>query len=141
MQIRWRLAVPLLSLFVAIGCGRADESGKPSVESLRASLAEQIAGIEFVHDFGRKGDELTFQRPDGSGEEVSYRVHIDSAVVEPNDDAAIPYRGVITASWYLNDRLVARTGSISNLPMWIQDAGLGQECWAFWEEPAKRWDW
>jgi hypothetical protein len=111
------------------------------VDSLRTSFARQIEVIELVRDLELDGDEVTFSRPDGSGEEVSWRVHISSAVVEAQDDEALPYRGIVTASWYANDRALLSGGGTSELPLWILDAGLSQECWAFWEESSSRWGW
>ena len=135
MKARWsRLA--LLVAAAGLGCG-----GGPGVESLRESFTHQIEVIDFVRDLELDGDDVTFVRQDGSGEDVSWRAHIASAIVEPQDDEAMPYRGIITASWYANDRAILSGGSTSELPLWILDAGLGQECWAFWEQSTSRWDW
>ena len=109
--------------------------------SLKESFAQQIEVIDLVSDLELEGDEVTFLRPDGSGEDVSWRVAIRSAIVDPHDDEALPYRGIITASWYANDRALLSGGGTSELPLWILDAGLGQECWAFWEQSTDRWSW
>lgn len=135
MKTGWACLVVLLAVG-GLGCG-----GGPGVESLRESFAQEIRVIDFVRDLELDGDDVAFVRPDGSGEDVSWRVHIDSAIVEPQDDEAMPYRGIITASWYANDRAVLSGGSTSELPLWILDAGLSQECWAFWELSTGRWDW
>ena len=115
--------------------------GPPSVESLRESFARQIASISFVSDFQRDGDELAFSRLDGGGSDVRWRIHIDSAVVEPYDDEMMPYRGIIKSSWYADGRLIEPTGSFSNLPMWLLDGGVSQDCWVFWEEKTQQWGW
>ena len=70
-----------------------------------------------------------------------WRVHIDSAVVEPQDDEIFPYQGVVTSSWYANGELVEPVGVMSFLPTEFLDQGIGQECWAFWEAESGRWDW
>ena len=137
MKTRLSLVALLVTPLTLPGCGPPE----PTADNLRESFAQLIASIEYIRDLERDGDELSFLRPDGSGMDVSYRIHIDSAIIEPNDDESMPYRGIVESSWYLDGRLVQSTGSTSDLPMWVLDAGLGQYCWAFWEEPAKRWDW
>ena len=136
MKKRGLLLAVSLAALAASGCGQ-----QPGAGSLRDSFSEQISAIDLVHDFQRDGDELTFLRPDGSGEEVSWRVRIDSAVVEPHDDEAMPYRGIVESSWWVNGRLVLPSGNISNLPLWILDEGLSQDGWAFWEASTARWSW
>ena len=132
MKARW-VQVALLLSAAGPGCG-----GGPGVESLRESFAQEIEVIDFVRDLELEGDDVTFVRPDGSGQDVSWRVHLNSAIVERQDDEALPYRGIITASWYANDRAILSSGSTSELPLWILDAGLSHECWAFWEQSARR---
>ena len=134
-----RSTVTLLAtaLVTVAGCG-----GEPGVRSLRDSFSDQISTISLVHDFERDGDELTFLRPDGSGEDVSWRVRIDSAVVEPHDDEAMPYRGIVESSWWLNDRRVLLPSrGFSNLPLWILDEGISEVCWALWETTSGQWGW
>ena len=135
MKAGWACLALLLAA-AGLGCG-----GGPGVESLRESFAQEIEVIDFVHDLEIDGDDLTFFRPDGSGQDVSWRVHLDSAIVERQDDEAMPYRGIISASWYANDRMIGSRGSTSELPLWILDAGLSHECWAFWEQSTSRWNW
>ena len=54
-------------------------------EGLRASFAEQLATSAFVTDFTRDGDELNFSGPDRQGGTASWRVRIDTSLVEPNE--------------------------------------------------------
>ena len=84
---------------------------------------------------------MTFSAPDLSGNDAQWQVRIGSAVLEPQDDEALPFRGLITSSWYADGELVEYLGSLSALPKAIEDAGVGQECWAFWETDTRRWDW
>lgn len=114
---------------------------EPNVDNLRASFVDQIRAIPLVDNLERNGDFISFTRQDGSGEEVDWRVHIDSAVLEPFADEATPYRGIVESTWHVNDAVVYPKGNISGLPMWILDQGLSQDCWAFWEAEAKVWSW
>ncbi len=131
-----RACLALLLAAAGFGCGAG-----PDVGSLKESFAHQIEIIDLVRDLELDGDEVRFLRPDGSGEDVSWRVAINSAIVNPQDNEVLPYRGIITASWYANDRALLSGGGTSELPLWILDAGLSQECWAFWEQSVGRWDW
>jgi hypothetical protein len=115
--------------------------GKPGVESLRASFAEQVASNRFVRDFQRNDDELLFTAPDAAGDDAKWRIHVDSAVIEPNDDPKQPYKGTVKSSWYANGELIQPTGRESNLPVELLDNGVSQDCWAFWEADTKRWSW
>jgi hypothetical protein len=120
--------------------------GTPGVASLRDSFAQQLASNKFIKDFKRTGDDLTFSGPGAEGGEAKWRVHIDSATVEPNTDQRSnaqtqPYKGVVKSSWYSDGRLVRPRGSESNLPIELISNGLGQECWAYWNAANKRWSW
>ena len=133
-----RVALILAALPLA-ACG-----GQPGAESLRESFAQQVASNRFVRDFQRNGDELLFTGPDAVGGAAKWRIHIDSAVIEPNDavnGAKQPYKGTVKSSWYANDQLIQPTGRDSHLPVELLDKGLSQDCWAFWEPEAKRWGW
>ena len=67
---------------------------------------------------------------------------IDSSLVEPNEfDEAMPYQGRITSEWYANGEIVVYLGTMTGLPQEFLDRGLGQECWAYWVEAERRWDW
>jgi hypothetical protein len=125
----------LLAILMLAGCGT------PGEEDLRESFAQQIATVSLVRDFQRNGDELTFSGPYGAETDAKWRIHIDSAVIEPQDDETKPYKGTITSSWYANGRLIQPRGSYSDLPSEFLDKGVGQHCWAFWEKSTKRWGW
>ena len=121
---------------VAIGA-----CGKPGVGSLRDSFAQQLAANRFIKDFQRNGDELKFSAPGAEGGVAKWRVHLDSAAVEPTGDPAQPYKGTVKSSWYSGNQLIRPRGRDSNLPVELMANGLSQDCWAFWTPSAKRWSW
>ena len=138
MTRRWLQVVPLIAVVALGGCARA----QADEESLRDSFAEQIATSSFVTDFARDGDELRFSSPDDAGSTIRWRVRIDSLLVEPKEfDEAMPYVGRITSEWYADGEIVEYLGTMTALPQKFQDRGLGQECWAYWVEAERRWDW
>ena len=138
MTRRWLQVVPLIAVVALGGCARA----QADEESLRDSFAAQIATSSFVTDFARDGDELRFSSPDDAGSTISWRVRIDSLLVEPKEfDEAMPYVGRITSEWYADGEIVEYLGTMTALPQKFQDRGLGQECWAYWVEAERRWDW
>jgi hypothetical protein len=132
------VSLALMSLTLA-GCG------KPSVTSLRDSFAQQVSANQFVRDFQRNGDELIFTGPGSEGGVAKWRIQIDSAAVEPNDDpktaAQQPYKGVVKSSWYSDGQKVEPSGRESNLPFELLSNGVSQDCWAFWEPSVRRWSW
>lgn len=128
----------LAVLFVALLTGAC---GKPGADSLKDSFAAQLGANRFVKGFEREGDTLLFTGPGGDTGEVRWRVHIDSTSIEPNDDPANPYKGVVKSSWFANERIVKSRGRESNLPIELISNGLGQECWAFWRADSKSWSW
>ena len=84
----------------------------------------------------------SFSGPDDEGGTAAWRVRIDTTLVEPNEfDEAMPYRGRITSEWYADGKLVEWLGNMTALPDEFLDRGLGQECWAYWVEADRRWDW
>jgi hypothetical protein len=121
---------------VTSACG-----GGPDEASLRESFARQLAANGFVKDFQRNGDELTFTAPGAEGGTAKWRVQIDSAVIEPNDAEAQPYKGTVKSSWYSDGQPVRPSGGESNLPFELLSTGLSQDCWAFWDSAAGRWAW
>lgn len=123
-------------LSLASGCSRAPDPG-----GLRDSFAQQLAANKFISDFQRRGDDLTFRGPRPDGVPATWRVHIDSAVVEAQSGGSQPYKGTVTSSWYVDGEKIESAGTESNLPIELTSNGLGQECWAFWEPDAKRWSW
>ena len=113
-----------------------------SEESLRDSFAEQIEMTDQVSDFSRDGDELTFVGPDGEGSTTDWRVMVDSLLVEPRQfDDERPHEGRVTSDWYADGEMIEYLGNMTALPDAYLDRGLGQECWAYWIEAEKRWDW
>lgn len=130
----WTVVAIIAALAMA-GCG------KPGVEDLRESFAQQLASNRFIQDFRQSGEDLLFSGPRADGGVAQWRVHIDSAVIEPNSDARQPYKGVVKASWYMNDRIVQPSGRDSNLPLELTGTGLAQECWALWDKTAGKWGW
>ena len=101
MTCRWQ-QVRLLIMVVALsGCvqARADD------ESCATRSRSGFATSSFVTDFSRDADELTFSAPDGAGGSTSWRVRIDTSLVEPIEfDEAMPYQGRITSEWKANGR-------------------------------------
>ncbi len=134
-MLRWP-SVGWLMVVALAGCAQADD------ESLRDSFAERIGTSDFVSGFSRDGDEITFSGPDGEGGTSEWRVVIDTSLIEPNEfDDATPYTGRITSEWYADGEIVEYLGTMTALPTQFLDRGLGQECWAYWVEDERRWDW
>src|SRR5258706_8029653 len=132
-----RTAAVIAALTVA-GC-----SGKPGVDGLRDSFAQQLAANRTVKDFQRNGDDLSFSGPGVEGGVAKWRVHIDSAVIETVDDVRASFKGTVKSSWYANDQAVrpSSSGRDSNLPPGLTDTGLAQDCWALWDPAKKKWGW
>ena len=138
MVRRWLQITPFVLAVALSQCAAAQADD----ESLRASFAERIATSVFVTDFTRDGDELSFSGPNTQGGTASWRVRIDTSLVEPNEfDEDMPYQGRVTSEWYANGEIVEYLGNMTALPREFLDRGLGQECWAYWVEAEGRWDW
>ena len=140
MRPRSRALALLGALLAILACGgaaapEADES------SLKDSFAETIAAIDHVQGFAREGDEIRFEREDGAGDLIEWRVEIDEASVEPRDDDASPFLGHVRSTWYLDGMVVRITGDQSNLPGWILETGLAQDCYALWDSASSTWGW
>jgi len=127
-------------LLTAVALSAACSSAPPE-QGLRDSFAQQLGANKFIKDFHRSGDDLMFTGPGADGGVAKWRVHIDSALVEPNDDPAQPYKGTVKSSWFSDDKPVLPRGRDSHLPIELMADGLGQECWAFWMQAEKRWSW
>ena len=125
-------------VFAALG---AACSGAPPEQGLRDSFAQQLSANKFIKDFHRSGDDLTFTGPGADGGVAKWRVHIDSVLVEQNGDPAQPYKGTVKSSWFSDDKPVLPRGRDSHLPIELIANGLGQECWALWQQAEKRWSW
>lgn len=128
----------LLTAIATAACGRPDLAG------LRESFAQQVAANRFVKDFQRDGDDLTFSGPGAEGGVAKWRIHIDSAAIDSNDDDAMPYKpykGTVKSSWYSDGQRIEPSGGESNLPFELLSNGLSQDCWALWDKTAQRWSW
>jgi hypothetical protein len=129
-----RLAICLVAL-AAAGCGG------PSDDDLRDSFAAQLAANRFLKDVQRAGDDITFSGAGAEGGTARWRVHVDSAVIEETGDAAMPYKGTVSSSWYSDGQIVLPVGKDSNLPIELTSNGLAQVCFALWDPGARRWSW
>ena len=70
-----------------------------------------------------------------------WKVHIESATIEDNNDPAKPlHTGKMKSAWFSVGRRRIRGGE-SHLPIELRDNGLAQDCYAFWEKDTKKWDW
>ncbi len=133
-----RLCTLVLAAAFAAACG---SGGTPNVTDLRESFAAQLGANKFVQNFTRNGSDLEFSGPGAEGGTAKWRVHIDEAAVEPNEDTAKPFKGVVKSSWYSDGQLVRTRGRDSNLPLELTSTGLAQECWALWNPATKKWEW
>jgi hypothetical protein len=113
----------------------------PSEDSLRDSFAAQLAANTFLRDVKRDGNEVAFSGPGALGGTAAWRVVIETAVIEPYDDASRPYKGTVISSWYSDGARVQPSGRESNLPVELTSNGLAQECWALWNTASERWEW
>ena len=52
-----------------------------------------------------------------------------------------PFRERIASEWIADEEVVEYLGNMTALPQEFLDRGIGQECWAFWIEADRRWDW
>ena len=131
------LRATLILVLLASACG----DGRPSASDLRDSFVAQLAANRFVSNVQPDGDTMTFSGLSAGGGVGAWRIVIDSAEVEPNDDPSLPYKGTITSSWYSDGQLVRPSGRESNLPVELTSNGLAQECWALWNSASSRWEW
>lgn len=134
-------ALALVTAFLAC----AEPMDEPNVDSLKASLIAQIESIDLVKDLEVYGDEVHFARPDGSGADVEWRVHIDSLEVGPWAGPEAELAGHVVSRWSVAGRPVSveigPEGMVTDMPFFVLDAGLAPECWALWDEEAKAWGW
>ena len=143
----WRLPAIGLSAAVLLGaltaCGPSEP--QPDVDTLRASFIAQIESIDLVADLETDGDEVRFVRPDGSGQDVEWRVRIDSLDVESGTGEGAEVLGHVLSAWSADGRPIrvwqGPTGPMTDMPHWVLDAGLAPECLALWDDEAKAWGW
>ncbi len=123
----------------------AESVPEPDERSLRASFVAQIGADELVRDLKVYGDEIHFTRPDRSGQDVEWRVRIDSLSVEPWGGDEAELAGHVVSGWSVAGRPVSveagPDGLVTDMPIWVLDTGLAPECWALWDEDAKAWGW
>ena len=131
------LRAALTLVLLAPACG--DDT--PSASDLRESFAAQLAANRFVSNVQPDGNTITFSGLSPGGGVGTWRIVIDSANIEPNNDPSLPYKGTITSSWYSDGQLVKPSGRQSNLPVELTSNGLAQECWALWNSASARWEW
>ena len=136
-----RRFVAALVLFGVIATLVTSGCGKPGVNDLRDSFAQQLAANKVVKDFNRTGDDLTFTGPGADGSVAKWRIHIDSAIIESTNDAEKPYKGTVKSSWYADGYNVKPEYRESNLPLELISTGLAQDCWALWNKVTKKWEW
>jgi hypothetical protein len=129
------VAATALAALIATGCG------KPGVNDLRESFARQLSANTSVKDFQQSGDDLRFSGPSVDGGVAKWRVHLDSATIESNNDPDKPYKGIVKSSWYADDVEVLAGARESNLPPELISTGLAQDCWALWNKAARKWEW
>ena len=125
----------LVAMVLVAGCAKHD------AESLRTSFVQQVAAIGSVRDLQRTGDDLTFSAPDAAGGEATWRIHIESLILERNDDTLKPYKGAITSSWYMNGTLIEAAGLEAHLPKGFKEKGLRPDASALWDAQTRRWNW
>ena len=133
----------VIAAILATAALNAACSGAPGEQGLRDSFAQQLGANKFVKDFQRNGDDMTFVAPGPEGGTAKWRVHLDSAVVEPNQDKSnpSPYKGTIKSSWFADDKKIEAGARQSNLPFELNSNGLSQDCFAFWDQAGKKWGW
>ncbi len=139
------LLVGLGALAILGGLACAEPLDEPNEDSLKASFVAQIEADEYVRDLSVYGDEIHFARRDGSGEHVEWEVRIDSLSVEPWGGDEADVAGRVVSGWSVAGRPVSvevgPNGLVTDMPIWVLDAGLAPECWALWDEEAKTWGW
>ena len=79
--------------------------------------------------------------PGPEGGTAKWRVHIDSAVVEPNQDQKNPYKGTIKSSWFADGQKIEANPVRPTLPFELMSNELSQDCWALWDPAGKKWGW
>lgn len=138
--MREHVLVVCLSASALAAC-RAAAPEQRQEQQLRDSFVQQIASTGIVRDFQRNGDNVSFSARYGNQLDAKWRVHIDSATIEPQADGTTNYKGVVKSSWDVNGEAIRPRGSQSDLPLPFLDNGLAQECWAFWDSSRHQWSW
>ncbi len=135
LRLAGTITAAIVLTFITAACG------KPGVNDLRDSFAQQLAANKYVKDFQQSADDLRFTGPGADGTVIKWRIHIDSAVIADTKDAEKPYKGTVKSSWYAGDYKVMPDRYESNLPLELISTGLAQDCWAVWNKTTKKWEW
>ncbi len=124
-----------------LACGAPMD--EPNEDSLKASFVARIEADEYVRDLQVYGNEIHFSRRDASRELVRWEVRIDSLSVEPWAGEEADLAGHVISAWTVAGRPVTveagPNGLVTNMPLWVLDAGLAPECWALWDDHARAW--
>ena len=143
-----RFGVSALSALLVAGVFLACSTGdpEPNVDTLRASFIAVIESIDLVKDLEVEDDEIRFVRPDGSGEDVDWRVRIDSLFVESGEGEGAQILGHVLSAWSANGRPIsvaveADGRLVTDMADWVLYTGLAPECWALWDADEMRWGW
>jgi hypothetical protein len=138
--VREQLFVLCLSASTLAAC-RPAAPAQGQEQQLRESFVQQIVSTGIVRDFHRDGDALSFSARYGKDLDAKWRVHIDSATIEPQADGTTKDKGVVKSSWSVNGEPIRPRGSQSDLPLPFLDHGIAQECWASRDSRTHQWSW
>jgi hypothetical protein len=130
-------------LLVACFCASALAAcgGATPEQQLKDSFVQQIVSSGFARDLQHQGDEVTFTGKRAEKNDAKWRVRLDAATVENDQDGKTPRKGTVKSSWFVDGEQIRPRGDQADLPLPILDAGLAQECWAFWDKSAGKWSW
>lgn len=134
----------LLVAGVFLACSAGDP--EPNVDTLRDSFTAVIESIDLVKELEVEDDEIRFVRPDGSGDDVDWRVRIESLAVESAEGEGAQVLGHVLSAWSANGRPISvgvgpDGRPVTDMPAWVLDTGLATECWALWDPDRKQWGW
>ena len=138
--MREQLLVACVTASALIAC-RAAAPEQRREQQLKDSFVQQIASTGIVRNLRRDGDTLSFLARHADQLDAKWRVHIDSATIEPQSDGTTQDKGVVKSSWFVNDEPILPRGSQSDLPLPFLDNGVAQECLAFWDSRSHQWSW
>jgi hypothetical protein len=134
-MIKHALVLCLAAVTLA-ACGGASPE-----QQLKDSFVQQIVSTGFPRDLQHRGDEVTFTGKRGDKPDAKWRVHLDAATIENDADGKTPRKGTMKSSWFVDGEQIRPRGDQADLPLPILDAGLAQECWAFWDKKTGKWSW
>jgi hypothetical protein len=135
-----RALVVCVSAWMMAACNAAAPA-QSLEQQLTDSFARQIVSTGIVRDLRRDGDTLWFSARYGKQPDAKWRVHIDSATIEPQADGTTSSKGIVKSSWFVDGEPIRPRGSQSDLPLAFLDAGIAQECWAFRDNDSRQWSW